>query len=126
MRRTRAGCAARTGTCRWASRPSGGKAWWPARSSRAGRHPWQTELIRHGFEDHLLARIFAETMAVNAASRATMASVGMEYVRTFHLGWDDPVAGVEQGEVEYEITRGCWLARRQSYQDPDSDPLRTR
>jgi RimJ/RimL family protein N-acetyltransferase len=71
------------------------------------------ELIRHGFEDLLLARIFAETMAVNAASRATMASVGMEYVRTFHLDWDDPVAGVEHGEVEYEITRGCWLARRQ-------------
>jgi RimJ/RimL family protein N-acetyltransferase len=36
------------------------------------------ELIRHGFDDVGLTRVFAETMAVNAASRATMASVGMQ------------------------------------------------
>jgi RimJ/RimL family protein N-acetyltransferase len=68
------------------------------------------ELIRHGFADLGLHRIFAETMAVNAASRATMASVGMRYVRTFHLDWDYPLPGSEQGEVEYEITRDQWLA----------------
>lgn len=69
------------------------------------------ELIRHGFADLGLPRIFAETMAVNAASRATMASVGLEYVRTFHLDWDEPLPGSEHGEVEYAITREQWLAR---------------
>jgi RimJ/RimL family protein N-acetyltransferase len=69
------------------------------------------ELIRHGFEDLGLTRIFAETMAVNAASRATMASIGMEHVRTFHMGWDERLAGSELGEVEYAISREQWLAR---------------
>ncbi|MGH3097134.1 MAG: GNAT family N-acetyltransferase [Streptosporangiales bacterium] len=68
------------------------------------------ELIRHGFEDLGLTRINALTMAVNAASRATMASVGMTYVRTFHVDWDDPIPGTEHGEVEYAITKDQWLA----------------
>ncbi len=68
------------------------------------------ELIRHGFEDLGLDRIFAETMAVNTASRATMASVGLEYARTFHLDWPDPLPGTELGEVEYAISRQTWLA----------------
>jgi RimJ/RimL family protein N-acetyltransferase len=68
------------------------------------------ELIRHGFADLGLTRIFAETMAVNAASRATMASVGMDYVRTFHLDFDEPIAGSEHGEVEYAINRETWLS----------------
>jgi RimJ/RimL family protein N-acetyltransferase len=70
------------------------------------------ELIRHGFADLGLTRIFAETMAVNAASRATMASVGMRHTRTFHLEWDEPLPGSEVGEVEYAITRRQWLADR--------------
>lgn len=68
------------------------------------------ELIRHGFEDLGLSRIFAETMAVNAASRATMASVGMTYVRTFHPNWEEPIPGAEQGEVEYALTKAEWSA----------------
>ncbi|TMR24141.1 GNAT family N-acetyltransferase [Nonomuraea turkmeniaca] len=70
------------------------------------------ELIRHGFEDLGLTRIFAETMAVNTASRATMAAVGMEHIRTFHMDWEDPLPGSHLGEVEYAITREQWLARR--------------
>jgi RimJ/RimL family protein N-acetyltransferase len=71
------------------------------------------ELIRHGFEDLGLARIFAETMAVNTASRATMAAVGMRHVRTFHPDWgDDPIPGTDLGEVEYAITRPEWLAKQ--------------
>lgn len=70
------------------------------------------ELIRHGFEDLGLTRIFAETMAVNEGSRATMASVGLRYVRTFHLDFDHPLPGTELGEVEYALTREDWLARR--------------
>ncbi|MDT5023820.1 MAG: hypothetical protein QOE61_246 [Micromonosporaceae bacterium] len=69
------------------------------------------ELIRYGFEDLGLNRIFAETMAVNVGSRATMASVGMVYVRTFHLEFDDPLPGTELAEVEYAITRQDWLSR---------------
>ena len=68
------------------------------------------ELIRHGFEDIGLTRVFAETMAVNAASRATMAAVGMRHVRTFHMQWDEPLPGSEHGEVEYAITKEEWLA----------------
>lgn len=68
------------------------------------------ELLRHGFEDLGLNRIFGETMAVNTASRATMAAVGMRHVRTFHLDFDEPIAGSEVGEVEYTITREEWLA----------------
>ncbi|GAA3162819.1 GNAT family N-acetyltransferase [Planomonospora alba] len=78
------------------------------------------ELIRHGFADLGLDRIFAETMAVNTASRATMAAAGMRYVRTFHLDWDDPLPGSELGEVEYAITRREWLARQT---DRDRGPV---
>jgi RimJ/RimL family protein N-acetyltransferase len=66
------------------------------------------ELLRHGFEDLGLRRVFAETMAVNVASRATMAALGMTYVRTFPFDGADPIDAAEQGEVEYEITN-TWL-----------------
>jgi RimJ/RimL family protein N-acetyltransferase len=67
------------------------------------------ELIRHGFEDLGLARIYAETMTINTASRATMASIGLSYVRTFHMSHDSPIPGTEHGEVEYVISRDEWL-----------------
>lgn len=71
------------------------------------------ELIRYGFEDVGLNRIFAQTMAVNAASRATMAAVGLTFARAFISGepYDELVAGAEQGEVEYEITKATWQRR---------------
>jgi RimJ/RimL family protein N-acetyltransferase len=69
------------------------------------------ELIRYGFQDIGLSRIFAETMAVNVASRATMKSVGMEHVRTFHPNFDEPLPGSELGEVEYAISRQQWCDR---------------
>ncbi len=69
------------------------------------------ELIRHGFEDLGLTRVFAETMAVNEASRATMTSVGMTHVRTFHLDVEESLPGSELGEVEYAITREQWRPR---------------
>jgi RimJ/RimL family protein N-acetyltransferase len=76
------------------------------------------ELIRHGFADLGLSRIFAETMAVNEASRATMAAVGMRYVRTFHQTWDQqPVPGSELGEVEYAITREQWVTDQEAHRD---------
>jgi RimJ/RimL family protein N-acetyltransferase len=66
------------------------------------------ELIRHGFADLGLTRIFAETMAVNTPSRATMAAAGLRYERTVYLHYDDPLPGTEQGEVVYAITRAMW------------------
>jgi RimJ/RimL family protein N-acetyltransferase len=68
------------------------------------------ELVRHGFADLGLERIFAQTMAVNTPSRATMAAVGLTFVRQFHEDYDDIVSGSEEGEVEYEITRTSWEA----------------
>lgn len=68
------------------------------------------ELIRHGFEDLGLTRIFAETMAVNQVSRTTMASIGMTHVRTFHLDFEESLPGSELGEVEYAISLEGWRA----------------
>jgi RimJ/RimL family protein N-acetyltransferase len=67
------------------------------------------ELIRHGFDDLTLSRIFAETMVANEASQATMSSVGMRYVRTFHRDWSQLLPGSDLGEVQYAITRTQWL-----------------
>jgi RimJ/RimL family protein N-acetyltransferase len=71
------------------------------------------ELIRYGFEEVRLDRIFAQTLAVNVPSRATMAAVGLSFTRAFVSGepYDDPIPGAEQGEVEYAITRTTWEAR---------------
>lgn len=62
-------------------------------------------LVRYGFAQVGLRRIWAQTMAVNDRSRRVMEKTGLRYVRTFHLDWDDPVPGTEHGEVEYEILR---------------------
>ena len=72
------------------------------------------ELLRHGFEDLGLERVFAETMAVNTGSRAVMEALGMRFVRGFHLA-DSPdfhavIPGSEHGEVEYAVTRAEWVA----------------
>jgi RimJ/RimL family protein N-acetyltransferase len=70
------------------------------------------ELLRHAFETVGLDRVIAQTMAVNAGSRAVMTSVGLSFVRPFKEEFDEPVPGSEQGEVEYAITREQWLAGR--------------
>jgi RimJ/RimL family protein N-acetyltransferase len=53
-------------------------------------------------------RVTAQTMAVNTPSRAVMERCGMRHTRTFHVAFDDPLPGTEEGEVEYEITRNDW------------------
>ncbi|TDC78053.1 N-acetyltransferase [Micromonospora sp. KC606] len=65
-------------------------------------------LLRHAFETVGVGRVWAETMAVNVRSRAVMERVGLRYVRTFHLHFDDPIPGTEHGEVEYELLRSEW------------------
>jgi RimJ/RimL family protein N-acetyltransferase len=70
------------------------------------------ELLRHAFQDLGLHRVFALTMAVNAGSRATMAAVGLHYIRTFpnEDGVADGLVGSELGGVEYAITSEEWRA----------------
>lgn len=66
-------------------------------------------LIAKGFGELGLNRIWGQTMAVNLGSRRVMEKAGLVFVRTFHLEWDDPLEGVEHGEVEYALTRDEWL-----------------
>ena len=68
-------------------------------------------LIDSAFSQLGARRITAHTMAVNARSRAVMERCGMRYVRTFHLEWDHPLPGTEEGEVEYELTVDRWRPR---------------
>ncbi len=68
-------------------------------------------LLRYAFATVGLARVWAQTMAVNTPSRRVMEKSGLRYVRTFHLDWADPIEGTEHGEVEYELLRAEWAAR---------------
>lgn len=54
----------------------------------------------------------ADIMTVNEASRATMTSVGLRYVRALHRDRDPSRLGAHHGDVEYAITREQWLAER--------------
>jgi RimJ/RimL family protein N-acetyltransferase len=75
-------------------------------------HGYATEgsraLIDKAFADLGVRRVYAETMAVHAASRRVMESAGLRYVRTFHQDWPHPIPGDEQGDVEYALTRAEW------------------
>lgn len=84
------------------------QAWWGQGYATEGCRA----LIDAAFADLRLRRVYAETMAVNRASRRVMEKSGMRHVRTFHLHFDDPVPGTEHGEVEYELRRADWLSRR--------------
>jgi RimJ/RimL family protein N-acetyltransferase len=65
-------------------------------------------LIDEAFTDFPVRRVYAQTMAVNLASRRVMEKSGLRFVRTFHLTWDDPIPGTEHGEVEYALDRAEW------------------
>jgi RimJ/RimL family protein N-acetyltransferase len=69
-------------------------------------------LLRHAFDTVGQSRVIAQTMAVNVASRSVMEAIGMRYVRTFYPPWEDPLPGTSQGDIEYEMTRQMWQARR--------------
>jgi RimJ/RimL family protein N-acetyltransferase len=85
--------------------------WW--RQGLAGEGA--RELLRYGFVEVGLNRIFGQTLAVNRPSRAVLASIGMRYVRAFPSASPEPlVAGSDRGEVEYELTREEWANASQS------------
>jgi RimJ/RimL family protein N-acetyltransferase len=65
-------------------------------------------LIRRGFTELGVRRVYAETMAVNVGSRRVMEKAGLRYVRTFHQPWPDTIEGEEHGDVEYALTRSEW------------------
>jgi RimJ/RimL family protein N-acetyltransferase len=69
------------------------------------------ELVRYGFDVVGLDRIIAQTFTVNAGSWAVMERIGLTYVRTYPTSSTEPVEGVEEGEVEYEMTREQWERR---------------
>lgn len=69
-------------------------------------------LIDKAFAELGVQRVYAEAMAVNTASRRVLEKAGLSLVRTFHVSWADPIAGVEYGEVEYDIRRDDWEAAR--------------
>ena len=69
-------------------------------------------LVRHAFLTVGVRRVIAQTMAVNAASRGVMTSVGLSYVRTYFPDFEEPLPGADQGELEYELTFADWLEAR--------------
>ncbi|HEX6151511.1 GNAT family N-acetyltransferase [Nocardioides sp.] len=66
-------------------------------------------MLDHGFGTVGLARVWGETMAVNAGSRHVMEKLGMRLVRSYVGEWEYPLPGADQGEVVYEITRAAYL-----------------
>jgi RimJ/RimL family protein N-acetyltransferase len=60
-------------------------------------------LIGKAFDELGVRRVFAQTMAVNLASRRVMEKSGLRFVRTFHLTWVDTIPGTEYGEMEYAL-----------------------
>ena len=65
-------------------------------------------LLAYGFDDMGLTQIFAETMAVNAGSRAVMSRLGLTYLGTRREGIAGPIPGSDQGNVDYAITKDRW------------------
>lgn len=68
-------------------------------------------IIRKGFEEFGVRRVYATTMTVNTGSRRVMEKSGLSFVRTFFMDWPDVIDGSEHGDVEYAITREEWEAR---------------
>lgn len=71
-------------------------------------------LIDKAFGELGARRVFAQTMTVNRGSRRVMEKCGLRHVRTFFPDWPDVIDGSEEGEVEYELLRADWEARRTS------------
>lgn len=73
-------------------------------------------LINMGFTDLGVRRVFAHLMKANAASRRVLEKCGLTLVNTVpYQGPDaDVIDGVEQGELEYALTKSEWEANTDS------------
>lgn len=65
-------------------------------------------VIRKGFLEFGVRRVFATTMAVNTPSRRVLEKCGMRWIRTYHDDSPDAVPGAEHGDVEYELFHEEW------------------
>lgn len=76
-------------------------------------------MIKYTLEDFGAEEVYGETMAVNAGSRATMAKCGLKHVRTWHNKYEGftPAPGIEEGEVEYRMTRDEWVSQNSASAD---------
>jgi RimJ/RimL family protein N-acetyltransferase len=83
-----------------------GAAWGKGYATEGSR-----ALIRMGFTDLGVERVFAHTMTVNAASRRVMEKCGLMLVRTIPYEGADVIDGAEHGQVEYALTKPEWEAR---------------
>ena len=68
-------------------------------------------LVDHAFAQLGASSVYAETMAVNAASRAVMERLGMRLEAGFAVSFDEPVPGHEDGEVRYRMALPDWLTQ---------------
>jgi RimJ/RimL family protein N-acetyltransferase len=67
-------------------------------------------LVRLAFTELDVSQLVATTMAVNTASRRVLDKAGLNYARTVHLDWPDPLPGNEHGDVEYRLDRSDWTS----------------
>lgn len=68
-------------------------------------------LIRMGFTELGVKRVFAHTLTVNKASRRVMEKCGLTVIRTVMHEGSGVIESSEPGEVEYALTRPEWEAR---------------
>ncbi len=68
-------------------------------------------LIEKAFAEFGARRVYAETMAVNLASRRVMEKAGLRFARAFTADWPVSIPGDEHGDVEYSLTREEWATR---------------
>jgi RimJ/RimL family protein N-acetyltransferase len=68
-------------------------------------------LISTGFTELGVERVFAHTMALNAASRHVLEKCGLTLVGTIPYDGPFEIEGAELGQVEYALTRGEWETR---------------
>jgi RimJ/RimL family protein N-acetyltransferase len=77
-------------------------------------------LIRKGFTELGVRRVYAQAMVVNLGSSRVMEKAGLRLVRISHQPWPDRIEGDEHGDVEYALDRSEW--ERQEAEHPAAGP----
>lgn len=65
-------------------------------------------LIRKGFTEFGVQRVFAKTMTIHVGSRRVMEKAGLALARTFYQSWPYAIEGAEHGTVEYALSKADW------------------